>query len=69
MEAKNHTTASDSSTSIFLTGAILFANLDFSSLTEYALKAAIGGLIWMTFKVASDYVSDKIKNRKQKKND
>ncbi|MBI2968908.1 MAG: hypothetical protein HYY40_13995 [Bacteroidetes bacterium] len=66
MEIKNHTTTSDSSTSIFLTGAILFANLDFSSLAEYALKAAIGGLIWMTFKIASDYVSDRIKNRRQK---
>jgi hypothetical protein len=67
MEIKQqHTTTSDSSTNIFLTGAILFANMDFTSLSEYALKAAIGGLIWMTFKLASDYVSDKIKNRRQK---
>ena len=67
MEIKpQHTSASDSSTSIFLTGAILFANLDYSSLAEYALKAAIGGLIWMTFKIASDYISEKIKSRKQK---
>ncbi|MBI3502310.1 MAG: hypothetical protein HY063_11000 [Bacteroidetes bacterium] len=64
METKNHMTTSDSSTNIFLTGAVLLANLDSSSLAEYALKAAIGGLIWMTFKITSDYISDKIKNKK-----
>jgi len=70
MEIKpQHTSASDSSTSIFLTGAVLFANLDSTGLAEYALKAAIGGLIWMTFKIASDYVSDKIRSKRQKKND
>ena len=61
-----HTSTSDSSTNIFLTGAILFANLDYSSLGEYALKAAIGGFIWMAMKLASDFVSEKIKNRKGK---
>ena len=65
MEAKHSTISNDSSASIFLTGAILFANLDYSSLAEYALKAAIGGLIWMTFKVGSDYISEKIKRGKQ----
>ena len=65
METRQHMT-SDSSTNIFLTGAILFANMDYTGLSEYALKAAIGGLIWMTFKIASDYISDKIKNRKEK---
>ena len=62
MEARQHMT-SDSSTNIFLTGAILFANMDTTGLSEYALKAAIGGLIWMTFKIASDWVSDKMKNK------
>lgn len=66
MEPKHiHTTGSDSSSSIFLTGAILFANMDYGSLGEYALKAAIGGAIWMAFKVTSDYISERIKNRKK----
>ena len=69
MEHRQNISTSDSSTNIFLTGAILFANMDFTSLSEYALKAAIGGLIWMTFKIASDYVSDKIRSKKEKKND
>ncbi len=62
MDARIH----DSSSSIFLTGAILFANMDYSSLGDYALKATIGGLIWMGFKLATDYFGTKIKLRKQK---
>lgn len=64
MEARHHTNGSDSN-NIFLTGAILFANLDYASLGDYALKAAIGGAIWMTFKIASDFISERIKNRKK----
>lgn len=66
METNKYISTSDSSTNIFLTGAILFANLDYSSLAEYALKAAIGGFIWMAFKLGSDIISDKIKERKEK---
>ena len=46
---------------MFLTGAILLANFDINGLTDYALKAVIGGAIWMTFRIASDYISSKIK--------
>ncbi len=56
---------SDSTSHTFLTGAILFANMDYSGLTDYAVKAIIGGAIWMTFKLAGDYLSTKIKNKKQ----
>lgn len=57
----NNTT--DSSSQTFLTGAILFANLDYSGLAEYAVKAAIGGAIWMAFKLAGDYLSNRMKNK------
>ncbi len=56
-------TQDSSGTNIFLTGAILFANLDYSGLGEYALKAAIGGAVWMAFKLASDYLGEKIKRK------
>jgi hypothetical protein len=59
---KDHTTTDSSS--VFLTGAILFANMDFAGLTEYALKAAIGGAIWFLFKLGADFISEKLKNRK-----
>lgn len=54
-------TPTDSGSGMFLTGTILFANFDFNGLTEYALKAVIGGAIWMTFRLASDYLSNKMK--------
>lgn len=57
---KNEQLKTDSG-SVFLTGAILFANLDYSGLAEYALKAAIGGAVWMAFKLATDYIAQKIK--------
>ena len=66
MDARIH---SDSSSSIFLTGAILFANLDYSSLGEYALKATIGGLIWMGFKLLTDFIGGKLKSQKRKNNE
>jgi len=51
------------SSNLFLTGAILLANLDFASIEEYAIKAAIGGVIWMGFKLIGEYVTEKIKSK------
>lgn len=64
---RNNTAAADSTSHTFLTGAILFANLDYSGLAGYAVKAAIGGAIWMIFKLAGDYLSDKLLAKKKKK--
>lgn len=61
---KTTTTATDSTSQAFLTGTILFANLDYSALEAYALKAVIGGAIWMVFKLAGDYLSAKLLRRK-----
>lgn len=63
---KAHTVATDTASSTFLTGAILFANVDYSGLGGYAIKAAIGGAIWMIFKLAGDYLSEKLLNRRKK---
>jgi hypothetical protein len=57
---------SDSTAPIFLYGAILMANLDGSGLMDYAIKAAIGGAIWFVYKITSDYLSEKLKNKKEK---
>ncbi|MGQ0829354.1 MAG: hypothetical protein ACT4ON_13280 [Bacteroidota bacterium] len=48
---------------IFLTGTILLANLDYSGLADYVLKALAGGLIWMAFKVGGDYISERLKKK------
>ena len=55
----NDKTYSESSSSIFLTGCILLANLDFSGLLDYAIKALIGGGIWLGYKAAADYIDRK----------
>jgi hypothetical protein len=53
----------DTSSSVFLTGTILFANLDINGMLEYALKAFIGGAVWLGYKLAADYLERK--KRKQ----
>lgn len=55
------TTYTDSTSQVYLTGSILLANLDYSGLLDYALKAVIGGIIWMGFKLSADYISRKRK--------
>lgn len=60
-------TESDTASHHFLTGAILFANLDYSGLSAYAIKAAIGGAIWMAFKLAGDYISYRLINKHKSK--
>ncbi|HRE97739.1 MAG TPA: hypothetical protein PK637_13300 [Flavobacteriales bacterium] len=58
-------THNDSTSHMLLTGTILFANLDYNGLLDYAIKAILGGGIWMVFKLGSDYFSGKIR-KKQK---
>jgi len=47
------------SSSVFLTGTILLANLDFTGLLDYAIKAFIGGAIWLGYKATADYLERK----------
>lgn len=54
---------SDHNSSLFLTGTILLANMDYSSLMDYAVKAFVGGAIWMGFKIAGDYISEKTRKK------
>lgn len=44
---------------ILLTGCIFLANLDFAGLLDYAVKAIIGGGIWLGYKVTADYIDRK----------
>ncbi len=61
METK--TTSETTSSSILLTGIVFLANLDFVGLLDYALKAGIGGAIWLGFKLTADYLERKRKNK------
>ncbi|MFI5195718.1 MAG: hypothetical protein ACHQD8_01390 [Chitinophagales bacterium] len=51
---------------VMLTGAILLANTDVNGLINYTLKAALGGAIWLGYKIAADAIDRK---RKQKDNE
>mgnify|MGYP000879891192 FL=1 len=60
---KSQTDTSNSS-SLFLTGTILLANMDYTGLMDYAIKALVGGAIWMAYKIAGDYFSNKASKKK-----
>lgn len=47
------------SSSVLLTGCILLANLDVTGLVDYAIKAGIGGAIWLGYKIVADYIERK----------
>lgn len=51
--------AENTGSNIFLTGCILLANLDFAGLLDYAVKALIGGGIWLGYKMTADYLDRK----------
>jgi hypothetical protein len=61
---KNLVTTQFHSDDIMLTACIWYANIDYSGLTDYALKALIGGIVWFGFKLVSDFISKKIKDKK-----
>lgn len=49
---------------IMLTSCILLANINLADLLDYALKATIGGGIWLIYKIAGDYLDQKKKEKK-----
>ena len=52
-----------SNVSVFLLGVFLnlLAAIDFTSLVDYGLKAFLGGLIWLGFKLLGDYITEKMR--------
>lgn len=56
--------SSSESSSLLLTGTILLANIDYTGLMDYAIKAFIGGAIWMAYKIAGDYFSTRVTKKK-----
>ena len=47
------------SSNILLTGCIFLANIDFAGMADYALKALIGGGIWLGYKLTADFIERK----------
>lgn len=63
MNMEKSQSSSDSGSNLFLTGTILLANVDYSGMADYAIKALIGGAIWMAFKVAGEMISERFKKK------
>ena len=53
--------------STLLTASILLAQIDVQGLTDYALKAGIGGAIWLAYKIVADRI-DRLKKAKEPAN-
>jgi len=43
----------------------MLASIDYSSVVEYAIKALIGGVIWVGIKISGEMVIEKLKRRKK----
>lgn len=61
---KTHTDGGVAFTSTLLTASILLAQIDMHGLFDYALKAGIGGAIWLGYKLAADRI-DRYKKSKE----
>lgn len=66
---KSQSTDTSNSSSLFLTGTILLANMDYTGLMDYAIKALVGGAIWMGYKIAGDFFSNRVSKKKENKED
>ena len=51
----------DTTSNMLLTGTILLANFDYSSLFDYSVKAVVGGAIWMGFQLVNEFIKSKFK--------
>ncbi len=52
-------TTDNTGSSMLLTGCIFLANIDFTGVLDYAVKALVGGGIWLGFKMTADYIERK----------
>ncbi len=54
-----------SNLSIFLLGVLLnlMAAINYASLFDYGLKAFLGGLIWLGFKLLGEYITGKMQKK------
>lgn len=48
---------------------IVAANIDYIGLIDYALKALVGGIIWVAFRIYAEKQVEKLRNKKQSKSE
>lgn len=62
---------SDNLSSVFLYFIVMFANIDYTGIIDYGIKALVGSVIWFVFKLLGEYLllkfREKHRNRINKK--
>lgn len=53
---KPHTGGGTTISSTLLTASVFLAQIDMNGMVDYALKAAIGGAIWLGYKIFADRI-------------
>jgi hypothetical protein len=54
---------SENFSNVFLYGAFMFANIDYTGIVDYVIKAVLGAMVWYGFKFLQDYFSVKIRRK------
>lgn len=58
---------SENLSSVILYFIVLFANIDYTGIIDYGIKAVVGSLIWFVFKLLGEYLLAKMKTKQSKK--
>lgn len=54
---------SDSLSSVILYFIVMFANIDYTGIVDYAIKAVVGSVIWFVFKLLGEHLLLKMKRK------
>ena len=54
---------SENLSAVFLYFIVLFANIDYTGILDYAIKATIGSIIWFVFKLLGEHLLLKLKKK------
>ncbi len=57
---------SESTSNVLLYIVIMLANIDYISVLDYAIKAAVGAIVWFGVRILADYYSRRIFGKKPK---
>lgn len=52
---------------VFLYFIVLFANIDYTGVLDYSIKALVGSAIWFVFKLLGEYLLLKLKEKQRQK--
>ncbi len=54
---------SENTSTLFVYGSFMFANIDYVGLLDYVIKAILGAVVWFAFKVIQEHYSAKLRKK------